>query len=1005
MGVKKFGPFVLERMIGRGGMGAVYRAHDENSNQTVAVKALLLPLERERERFEAEISTLRRLRHENIVKLFGFGQEDGILYYAMEFVDGPSLSTLLRKGRRFTWEETVYIGLKICNALKHAHDRGVIHRDIKPANILLVDNGVVKVSDYGIAQYFGAARLTNANQVVGTIEFMAPEQAQASSVTPKTDIYSLGALMYALLTGKPPYQAKSLPELLKRFRESFPESVRVSRPETPKIVDDVVFELLQIQPEKRPGDARLIARRLEAILCTLSTYPDGNPFSNQRFESCDFSRATASGLARAILENAKENEDEDDDADTTMCKDSPDDFKTDPNEDLELPQDFPYRPIGDEIDENFDFESPFDKPTEHAFAADGAESGGEEALDSGAESVALPEEDGDFVLDTDDLRQQRVYSECETSTGEEFVKAKRLAARRAKENALLEEEIGNAETKPQTKVEGSIFDAAFAKQDEVATLVQSAASDGEEDTNAVDAHVEVVAKSKGEGEDAKSTRAPLASAEDEDEIATRLQDASAPEESDFAMGDETTARRGPEMQTVAADLRNPSKRALDPRLAVTSASTVIEPVVYEPGNEELLDARNKKKGNRPRERNRNQEPQLAQVRVPSRNVPFEELGERGEDLNPTPLEKFKKSVFTPVKEEELDVQTDSDEGAETNLFVRFRVVPLALMLGAIVFLVVGALKTPSADKLYGKIDDAFNRSSAKRFNAALRDAEKNMRRFSDLYPNDPRAEKVNYFLEELKIQDLDQRLERQALNPGREPRLQPIVRAYLDARRVAGEDWETGSSRLAAFIDLFGSDHILAELEDENALETILHDASDAEESTEETPRSLRELVVRNRWKEWKEKKFTAASLPDKLVVIAKRRYLLLEEENRTTHRADAALLNDRLITAQTIAAEAPERAESIRRAAQTLYGEKDWARTLLNKPDLTDDEPTQASSPEPETPPETAPEHDAPPSDASHAPEGVPETPDAEPGTETNEIAPESVPAETIPQESENEE
>ena len=205
MGVKKFGPFVLERMIGRGGMGAVYRAHDENTNQTVAVKALLLPLERERERFEAEISTLRRLRHENIVKLFGFGQEDGILYYAMEFVDGPSLSTLLRKRRRFTWEETVYIGLKICNALKHAHDRGVIHRDIKPANILLVDNGVVKVSDYGIAQYFGAARLTNANQVVGTIEFMAPEQAQASSVTPKTDIYSLGALMYALLTGKPPY--------------------------------------------------------------------------------------------------------------------------------------------------------------------------------------------------------------------------------------------------------------------------------------------------------------------------------------------------------------------------------------------------------------------------------------------------------------------------------------------------------------------------------------------------------------------------------------------------------------------------------------------------------------------------------------------------------------------------------------------------------------------------------------------------------------------------------
>lgn len=972
MGVKKFGPFVLERMIGRGGMGAVYRAHDENTNQTVAVKALLLPLERERERFEAEISTLRRLRHENIVKLFGFGQEDGILYYAMEFVDGPSLSTLLRKGRRFTWEETLYIGLKICNALKHAHDRGVIHRDIKPANILLVDNGVVKVSDYGIAQYFGAARLTNANQVVGTIEFMAPEQAQASSVTPKTDIYSLGALMYALLTGKPPYQAKSLPELLKRFREGFPESVRVSRPETPKIVDDVVFELLQIQPEKRPGDARLIGRRLEAILCTSSTCPDGNPFLNQRFDVGGLSKATASGLARAILEIAKENEEEDDESDTTMCKDSPDDFKADPNEDSELVQDFPYRPIGDEIDENFDFESPFDKPTEHANEADVAES--DEELEDGAEDVANSEEDGDFVLDTDESRQDRAYSEGETSTGEEFVKAKRSAARRAKENALQEEAIGNAETKPQTKVVASGVDAGPTEQDDVATLLQAASTD--------------------EGEAAKLTQPSRAAAEDEDEIATRLQDAAAPEESDFTMGDETAARRDPNMQTVSADLEDPSKRALDPRLASAAASTIVEPVVYEPGNAATADARNKKTENRARERNRTAEPKLAQVRVPSRNVPFEELGERGEDLNPTPLEKFKKSVFTPVKEEELDVQTDSDEGGETNLIVRFRVVLLALMLGLIVFLVVGALKTPSADKLYGKIDDAFNRSSAKKFNVTLRDAEKNMRRFSDLYPNDPRAEKVNYFLEELKIQDLDQRMERQALNPGREPRLQPIVRAYLDARRAAGEDWETGSKRLAAFIDLFGSDHILAELEDENALETILHDSSDAEESTEEEQRSLRELVVRNRWKEWKGKKFTAISLPDKLVVIAKRRYLLLEEENRTTHRADAALLNDRLITAETIAEEAPERAEAIRRAAQTLYGGKDWARTLLDDPDPSDDATPQSPSAEPETTP------DATFPDATPAPEH-----DATPGTETNDIAPESVPEETIPQEGENEE
>ncbi|MBQ9127666.1 MAG: serine/threonine protein kinase, partial [Thermoguttaceae bacterium] len=146
-----FGPFVLERLLGRGGMGAVYRAKHRETGQTVAVKTLATPLESDRERFEAEISTLKLLRHENIVKLHGFGQENGVLYYAMEYVDAPSLATLLKRGRRFSWEEVVYIGVAVCRALKHAHDRGVIHRDVKPANILLLDDGVVKFADYGIA--------------------------------------------------------------------------------------------------------------------------------------------------------------------------------------------------------------------------------------------------------------------------------------------------------------------------------------------------------------------------------------------------------------------------------------------------------------------------------------------------------------------------------------------------------------------------------------------------------------------------------------------------------------------------------------------------------------------------------------------------------------------------------------------------------------------------------------------------------------------------------------
>ncbi|MDO4586708.1 MAG: serine/threonine-protein kinase [Planctomycetia bacterium] len=284
---KQLGPFRIIRVIGRGGMGAVYEAVHEETNETVAVKMLLNPPDDEnndqKNRFEAEIETLKRLRHPNIVRLHGFGQEEGLLYYAMEYVNGPSLQTFLKKKRLFTWEEVVFIGIEICKALKHAHDRGIIHRDIKPANILLVDNGQIKVSDYGIAHFFGNSRMTDCNMVIGTIEYMSPEQAQAGPLTPRSDIYSLGALLYTLITNNPPYCAKNLPEILKKYKEGPPESVRFTRPEVPPLLDQLILELLKTRPDKRPLDARLIGRRLEAIRLAYSKNPDQNPFLLKSF--------------------------------------------------------------------------------------------------------------------------------------------------------------------------------------------------------------------------------------------------------------------------------------------------------------------------------------------------------------------------------------------------------------------------------------------------------------------------------------------------------------------------------------------------------------------------------------------------------------------------------------------------------------------------------------------------------------------------------------------------
>lgn len=151
------GPFQILRQIGHGGMGAVYEARHPGIQGSVALKVILDASEEDselKERFNLEIETLQKLRHNNIARLYGFGDEDGYRYYAMEFVDGPSLQDILKKRIRFTWEQVAHIGYLVAGALHHAHIRGIIHRDIKPANILLPANGQAKVTDFGIAHFF-----------------------------------------------------------------------------------------------------------------------------------------------------------------------------------------------------------------------------------------------------------------------------------------------------------------------------------------------------------------------------------------------------------------------------------------------------------------------------------------------------------------------------------------------------------------------------------------------------------------------------------------------------------------------------------------------------------------------------------------------------------------------------------------------------------------------------------------------------------------------------------
>lgn len=273
MDPQQLGPYRIIRRLGRGGMGTVYEAVHVVTNEPAAVKMLSESLIGEadfRARFELEIETLRKLNHPNIVRLLGFGEEEEILFYVMELVRGTSLDQELRAGRTFSWPEVANIGIQICRALRHAHDRGIIHRDLKPANLLRAEDGTIKLSDFGIARLFGAPSHTGVGSVLGTIEYMAPEQAEAMPLGPRADLYSLGAVLYALLVGRPPFKVASFVQLLQLHRTSQPEPIRNLVPDCPEELERIIFELLAKDPDKRISNAMLASRRIQAMLHALA---------------------------------------------------------------------------------------------------------------------------------------------------------------------------------------------------------------------------------------------------------------------------------------------------------------------------------------------------------------------------------------------------------------------------------------------------------------------------------------------------------------------------------------------------------------------------------------------------------------------------------------------------------------------------------------------------------------------------------------------------------------
>ncbi len=262
------GPYRIGEPLGRGGMGSVFRAVHEKTGERVAVKLIAQHVADEarfRRRFDAEVKTLQRLRHRGIVRLIGFGEQRGQLFYSMELVEGEALQKRIGREKKLDWRPTLDIAIQICSALKHAHDIGVIHRDLKPANLLLTHDDTVKLVDFGIAKIFGDGEQTVAGSVLGTADYMAPEQASSEGITARTDLYALGSVMYAMLTGRPPFTGKKITDVIESLKRDRPVPLDLVNPDLPEALVELIHELLEKDPKDRPPTALAVMNRLKAM--------------------------------------------------------------------------------------------------------------------------------------------------------------------------------------------------------------------------------------------------------------------------------------------------------------------------------------------------------------------------------------------------------------------------------------------------------------------------------------------------------------------------------------------------------------------------------------------------------------------------------------------------------------------------------------------------------------------------------------------------------------------
>ena len=262
------GKFKILQIIGMGGMGVIYKALQESLDRVVALKVLppqFCSNEEIAHRFEIEAKAISMLQHQNIVNIYEYGCEGGYRYFAMQFVDGQNLSTIIRNKKVISIAEIIDYSKQICRGLRYAHAQNIIHRDIKPSNILVDKENVARLSDFGIAKIFSFADFTLTGVAVGTPEYMSPEQAEGTTIDTAADIYSLGVVMYEMLTKKPPFLANNPIAIAYKHVHELPISPSVKRHDTPKRLELIILKALKKKKSERYASVAEMLDHLDSV--------------------------------------------------------------------------------------------------------------------------------------------------------------------------------------------------------------------------------------------------------------------------------------------------------------------------------------------------------------------------------------------------------------------------------------------------------------------------------------------------------------------------------------------------------------------------------------------------------------------------------------------------------------------------------------------------------------------------------------------------------------------